>query len=97
MPVPFAEHTEDSYAEKFAATCEARETRRGVELLGECPRCDDRIRLSLPDRVFLSGGAASATAIRTVLCNCTGDHADRPAEEEGCGAYWNLYLAKGGA
>ena len=94
MPVPFAEITDDSYAEKFAATCKTRDTRRGVELIGNCPRCGDAIGLPLPDRVFLSAGTPSAPKPASVLCNCNGDHADRPAGEEGCGAYWNLNLTK---
>ncbi|SBT40920.1 hypothetical protein [Micromonospora narathiwatensis] len=94
MPVPFAETTDDSYAEKFAANCKTRDTRRGVELIGTCPRCDHEIGLPLPDRVFLNSGTPSASKYTPVLCNCNGDHADRPVGEEGCGAYWNLNLAE---
>ncbi|WP_431947574.1 hypothetical protein [Micromonospora marina] len=97
MPIVFAEVTDGSYAEKFATTCKSRETRRGIEVIGTCPRCSDVIGLLLPDRVFLNAGTPSAAKITTVLCNCDEDHANRPTGEEGCGAYWNLNLTRGAA
>ncbi|MFI6079273.1 hypothetical protein ACIA5C_48015 [Actinoplanes sp. NPDC051343] len=96
MPVPFAEISEETYAEEFARTCKPVETRRGVELIGVCPRCGHPMSLPLPDRVFMNGNAASSSPPEhtSALCTCSGEHTGRPDDEYGCGAYWNLQIVK---
>jgi hypothetical protein len=94
-PVDYAETTADDYAEKFVRSATPSTTRRGVLLSGECPRCADPMDYPVVTEVFRSstGGAGGATSDETpVLCTCKVAHPHRPADEEGCGAYWNIRL-----
>jgi hypothetical protein len=44
-----------------------------------------------PDGV---GSTQPGTEETPVLCTCLTTHPDRPAGEEGCGAYWNIRLTR---
>ncbi|MET7878877.1 hypothetical protein ABZS52_18330 [Micromonospora profundi] len=99
QPLPYAEITADNYAATFAATSIGSPTRRGVLLRGECPRCGDDMEFPMVTEIFQhSTGAPPGAAPRLgqdqpMLCTCTAAHPDRPAGEEGCGAYWNISLS----
>ena len=69
-------------------------TRGGVMLRGACPRCQHQMELlhieKMVDKSILPWGArrrANAGVVR-MYCTCTEDHPERPADDEGCGAYW---------
>ncbi len=94
-PLDYAETTADDYAEKFVQSATPSTTRRGVQLSGRCPRCDDPMDYPIVTEVFQSstgGGHGAGTDETPLLCTCKVPHPKRPADEEGCGAYWNIRL-----
>lgn len=99
-PVPYQEMTADTYGEDFAKSATPTPTRRGVLLSGTCPRCGDPMQFPVVTEIFQSVGsdaarsAPPATEETPVLCTCVATHSDRPAGEEGCGAYWNIRLTR---
>jgi hypothetical protein len=94
-PLPFEIVTDDAYASAFAATCTPHKTRRGLLLTGTCPRCGDRMDFPVPTRVFQNPlTAAPAAKTEPVMCTCKNTHSGRPADDEGCGAYWNIELSQ---
>lgn len=97
-PLEYAEQTADDYAKKFAETCTSTSTRRGLLLRGMCPRCGDTMDFQVVTKIFQSGSGgdpgAAATKETPLLCTCEVTHPNRPAGEEGCGAYWNIRLSR---
>jgi hypothetical protein len=99
-PVAYQEVTADDYAAKFAQKCKPTKTRRGVLLRGTCPRCDDPMEFPVVTEAYQSvsagnlGPAPAGTEETPLLCTCKSDHPNRPSDEEGCGAYWNLRLTR---
>src|SRR5262245_38185770 len=95
IPVSFEEITDTTYADTFAATCKVSETRRGLLLAGICPRCSDEMDFPVPTGIFLKSVtlASSRTTTTPVMCTCLSEHAGRPPDDEGCGAYWNIELS----
>ena len=69
-------------------------TRGGVMLRGACPRCQHQMELlhieKMVDKSILHWGARRRTepVMVRMYCTCTEDHPERPADDEGCGAYW---------
>jgi hypothetical protein len=97
--VAFAETTDQSFAER-AVAFEVLTTANGVILRGACPRCRDEMEFVHVERVYRGFGRSRRTGserdgLVEVTCTCTGQHAGRPDDEQGCGAYWNLRLAPG--
>jgi hypothetical protein len=92
-PQPFEEITDEVYADAFSTTCEVTETRRGVLLTGICPRCGDRMHFPVPTKVFLNTTAAAPSPPTKMMCTCRIVHPGCPADDEGCGAYWNVELS----
>lgn len=102
--LPYAEVTEQGYAETAATTFVARRVGPAVVLTGPCPRCQDPITCSLVDEVFRRGDPRAPARpaeppprdakppYRTVLCTCAVAHPYRPEGRIGCGAYWTLVL-----
>ena len=98
-PMEYEEVTSDDYAALFVDSATSSTTRRGVLLSGTCPRCKDPMDYPIVTEVFqlATGGGRSATAAdddTPLLCTCTVHHPNRPADDEGCGAYWNIHLSK---
>src|SRR4026208_1118773 len=95
-PMDYEEATADDYAEKFTQSCMSSTTRRGVLLSGTCPRCNDPMDYPIVTEIFQSSTSGSQGATATddtpLLCTCKVTHPKRPADEEGCGAYWNIQL-----
>jgi hypothetical protein len=93
-PIPYKETTEDGYAAAFAASASATPIRRGVLLSGACPRCGDRMEFPVVTEIFQTAGSGPGgdDADSPLLCTCLTAHPDRPEDEEGCGAYWNIRL-----
>src|SRR4051812_8563568 len=100
-PVDYEETTADDYAEMFVDSATPSKTRRGVLLSGTCPRCNDRMDYPIVTEVFQSptdgSQPAAATNETPLLCTCKVAHPKRPADEEGCGAYWNIVLTNPGS
>jgi hypothetical protein len=93
--IDYEETTGDDYAETFVQSATSSTTRRGLLLSGRCPRCNDPMDYPIVTEVFQSstGGRQSATTDDTpLLCTCKVPHPKRPADDEGCGAYWNIRL-----
>lgn len=97
--VPYEEITEDGYGDAFARAARAKETRRGVMLDGDCPRCAGRMSYPLVNQLFrspLPPGAPVPPAgaeVVPIICTCPEGHPERPNGELGCGAYWNITLS----
>ncbi len=100
-PLAYQEETADTYGDTFAASCTATEIRRGVLLVGTCPRCGDPMQFPVVTSTVKSttgAGPAPPTAEDTpLLCTCRTDHPGRPDGEEGCGAYWNVRIPRPGS
>jgi hypothetical protein len=99
-PLPYEEVTADTYAQTFAASYTAIAIRRGVLLKGACPRCGDQMQFPVITEIFQNAIAADRGAVQAaseekpLLCTCQTTHPNRPAGEEGCGAYWNRRLTR---
>lgn len=106
--LPYQEVTDDSYAEKAAATFTIEEPRPGLRVLrGNCPRCGALIDVPVMPTVFdgmrslrrqrngAVGQAAAAAQdiVEPMLCTCDDDHPRRPEGRKGCGAYWNFVIS----
>jgi hypothetical protein len=96
---PYEETTEVGYGDTFASTCQVTEMRLGVMLNGTCPRCTHPISYPLVEKYFRWSGvsrqqpsAPDGRRVVQMLCTCGENHARRPDDEDGCGAYWNLTL-----
>lgn len=105
--LPYQEITDHSYAQRAAANFTIEVPRRGMRVLrGECPRCEAIITIPLPPTMF-DGSRWSITGIlrrgaaepddpppyHPVMCTCdTHEHAGRPEDATGCGAYWNFVI-----
>jgi hypothetical protein len=92
QPLPYAEVTDEAYAEAAAATFAVHEFEAAVVLSGGCPRCHDPISFTLVDAVFRRDVPATPPSARTVFCTCVADHPSRAEDQVGCGAYWTLLL-----
>lgn len=93
MPdIPFAEITDDGYAQAFVDTCTVTKIRRGLSLRGTCPRCKHPMKFEVVTEIPLNGTSGRTDEVRAMLCTCKPDHVGRPANDEGCGAYWNIKL-----
>jgi hypothetical protein len=95
-PIAFAVITEDSYA-VHAATFDIEETvDRTIVLRGSCRRCDHPMEYMVAGRVVKGLGADVTTRpqskLEPMFCTCQMDHPGRPAEYDGCGAYWDLEI-----
>ena len=104
MPNPhsldYSVETDASFAEVAAATFSLAAKGRGdAELSGPCPRCEDPMSWPVYSHVFRLGKKRARTSsddgIVLMICTCTStDHEGRPADAEGCGAYWNLRVSE---
>jgi hypothetical protein len=96
--VPYKEITDPAFAVKAAATFTIETYGMGTELLqGPCPRCLAVISIPL-FREIVKGGTDEGRLSEDeptgepMICTCDEEHADRPADRKGCGAYWNLII-----
>jgi hypothetical protein len=67
--------------------------------LGTCPTCSVPLELPLPKEVVTTAAAGGGTTrlTRTLHCNCTEPHADRPSTTPvGCGRSWSLTVVQEG-
>lgn len=91
--VSYRETTADHYARDFIreaqALCVDDET---TVLSGSCPRCGCSFTFTYRPRAFRSPRRGPRVREIPVMCTCTTEHEGRPADEEGCGAYWNVRL-----
>ncbi|MEU7017612.1 hypothetical protein [Streptomyces sp. NPDC046385] len=98
MPLlPYLEVTAASYADAYTAGLQVTDTRDGAVLSGSCPRCACPFDFTYTRRVFRyprPGGRYAPAVTVPVLCVCETPHEGRPADEEGCGAYWNVVLER---
>lgn len=97
QPELFQKVTDDDYARAFTDKCETAPFTRGVLISGDCPRCGHHMTFPVFTRVFQSAGAAPVQPdredmIEPMLCTCENAHPGRPDGEEGCGAYWAVFV-----
>lgn len=96
--IKFEEVTSDEFARK-ATSFEVKVRRDGALLSGICPRCGDPMEFVHVQRVYRGSPRrnreSNGATVIPVMCTCEGDHAGRPKDEQGCGAYWNLLLGSG--
>jgi hypothetical protein len=93
---PFESITKPEYSARFGSK-DARvvETRESIVVSGRCPRCGHEISFDFSKRVYKGRlarlGKSSKPAEQkslSMMCTCVLDHRSRPADQEGCGAYW---------
>jgi hypothetical protein len=97
---PYAEQTSKELARKGAKNFKPAESADGIVLTGKCPVCEAVMEIRLFDEVvrgWFPRPSRSAPPVPErssvpMICTCEYDHADRPANRKGCGAYWNLDL-----
>jgi hypothetical protein len=93
---PFESITKPEYSARFGSDdAQAVETRESIVVSGRCPRCDHEISFDFSKRVYKGWlprlGRTSKPVVRkslSMMCTCVMDHRSRPADQEGCGAYW---------
>ncbi|KJE22158.1 hypothetical protein FF36_03590 [Frankia torreyi] len=95
--VGYVEVTDPGFRTHAEATFrQDRPSRGGLLLRGHCPRCghymtyyatDVVVRGLLPLRRPRPPTPAAGGDL-TVICTCAEEHAGRPEDYEGCGAYW---------
>lgn len=82
----------------FADDCTVVETTTGIDLVGWCRRCRHPMTYPYPIQVVGRGilplrrPPTPREHVLTMVCTCTEEHAGRPPQEYGCGAYWNVTL-----
>ncbi|GGX04972.1 hypothetical protein GCM10010297_28160 [Streptomyces malachitofuscus] len=95
--LPYAELSRDEYAETAARDFVPFRVSAGITLLeGPCPRCRGAMSVHLVEDIVRGGGPTTATAepYHTLRCGCRSAHAGRPDGRTGCGAYWNIVVAR---
>jgi hypothetical protein len=101
QPLPYAEVTDEAYAEVAARTFTVEEPHPGtVVLRGPCPRCLAVIDIPIVDfvvsRSFPFAGADAMSSdvghVESMMCTCEDPHPNRPDGAYGCGAYWVLVV-----
>lgn len=105
-PLPYAEITENTYAQSAAENFVVMEPAPGTLVLrGPCPRCAATIDIPVVSSIFRTsrslGGwrwnrAAKTTEsnhVEPMMCTCEDDHPNRPEGRSGCGAYWTLTIS----
>ncbi|MFD3311949.1 hypothetical protein [Streptomyces sp. NPDC058656] len=97
-PHPFEEITRPTYAEAHLAGLRIEGSRHEAVLSGVCPRCEHPFQYVHPLAGFrgLRRPRSRDTYSVQVACVCTEEHPGRPADDEGCGAYWILLLQRNG-
>jgi hypothetical protein len=104
-PLPYKEITDQTYAVQAAQSFTVSEPARGTLILrGPCPRCCAVIDIPVISNIFRLSGlvsgllpargqSAEVNHTEPMMCTCIEDHPGRPAERDGCGAYWNLSIS----
>lgn len=97
---PYEEVTDVAYGEHVASTFEVQSPQPGsLVLTGACPRCQHPMEFLItnqvvkrwrPLRTRTAPVAEPETTDEPMMCTCAADHADRPDDYVGCGAYWNV-------
>ncbi|MFI6348429.1 hypothetical protein [Streptomyces sp. NPDC050560] len=94
-PVAYLETSGDDYAARYTAGLRVEGVDVGLVVLhGRCPRCGCAFSCTHTDRVFRSPRRRGPRAYVPVLCECGTRHPGRPADEKGCGAYWNVVVER---
>jgi hypothetical protein len=104
--MPYAETTDDAYAEFAMRHFTVEEIEPGTLVLrGRCPRCRAVTESPVVDAIFrstrglrfwrrASPPVAAAPHVEPMMCDCGEDHPDRPDGLAGCGAYWTLTITE---
>jgi hypothetical protein len=105
-PLPYAEITDDSYAERAAQNFTVVEAAPGTLVLhGPCPRCATLIDIPVVQSIFRGfhfpggwptarhGTATEPAHNEPMICTCGDEHPGRPEGRQGCGAYWILNIS----
>ncbi len=91
--VPYQEVTDDAYAPAYVRGARILSSDPEATVLGgTCPRCGCPCVFEHVPRTFRSPRRGPRVREIPMMCTCTTGHEDRPAGEEGCGAYWNVRL-----
>lgn len=93
---PFESITKSEYSGRFGSNgAQVVETRESIVVSGRCPRCNHEISFDFSKRVYklrlsLLGRRSKPVEQKSLsmMCTCVMDHRSRPADQEGCGAYW---------
>ena len=105
QPLPYLEITNQGYATLAAQNFTIEEPKSGTLVLrGPCPRCNAVIDVPVVSgivrsfRLFSvrrpSGKNSAASHAEPMMCTCEDEHAGRPKDAYGCGAYWTLTLSR---
>ncbi|MFE6286729.1 hypothetical protein [Streptomyces sp. NPDC057877] len=95
--LPYDEISHDDYAEAAARDFVPFPVLAGVTLLkGPCPRCGGTMSVHLVEDIVRGGrsGAVASGPYHTMRCGCRNAHPGQPEGREGCGAYWNIVVAR---
>jgi hypothetical protein len=105
--LPYRELSEDDYAQRAADRNFVLDVSEpGFPILrGTCPRCGHFMLFPVLEEVYKAvrpeneqkpspakGGTKGKEQTEPMICTCEEEHPGRPAEAEGCGAYWKLLL-----
>lgn len=99
--LPYAETTDDEYAQVVARTFTVAEPHPGTLVLsGPCPRCTAPIDIPVVTEVFRVRRSRRLVLedheplVEPMACTCDEEHPDRPDGLQGCGAYWTMLVPR---
>jgi hypothetical protein len=94
--LPFEEVTNSTYSTTHLSGLKIEGTWKEAVLSGTCPRCGHGFQFIHPWRTYRSLFQRRPDGLLPVqiACVCDEDHPGRPADDEGCGAYWNVLLRR---
>ena len=94
--MPFAEVTESGYSADHLSGLSVEGSWKEVVLNGTCPRCAHTFQFVHPWRGFRSPLRQRPSGLLPVqvVCVCEEEHPGRPADDEGCGAFWIVLLRR---
>jgi hypothetical protein len=102
--IPYEEITSPDYSPLTATTFVRQDAGLiGSLLSGPCPRCGHHCDVPVVGSVFKGipslpglrrkkGRQRAGDRAEPMICACVEEHAGRPAERTGCGAYWMLVV-----
>ncbi len=94
--MPYLETTHDDYAVRYTTGLRVEAADAGVVVLyGRCPRCGCAFTYTHTGPGVSRAAPHAPAGALPVLARARPGIPGRPADETGCGAYWNVLVERG--